>query len=293
MSDAPYGFIGLGNMGGPMANNLSKAGHALVVHDKAGTQGRAPAAATVAASNTQVAQSSEVIFLSLPHGPIVADVVEEIGRAPQRRARIIVDTSTIGIEWAQKVAGICESHGLEYVDSPVSGGTIGAQRGSIAVMCAGRAQTIERLKPVMLDFGKHVFHIGDKPGQAQTLKVLNNFLSGTAMAATAEAVAFGVRMGLDMKTILDVVNVSSGQNTATAEKFPQRVLTETYDAGFRVNQINKDLRLYQEALEYSDAARPLSPGIIGLWQRLEAALPDGDITDIYPYVRDKRYEQDL
>ena len=289
MSTELYGFIGLGNMGGPMSANLAANGVNLIVHDKSGTQARAPSGAAVAGSNAQVAQQSEVVFLSLPHGAIVKQVIAEIGAAEQRKARTVVDTSTIGIEAARESAALCQQHGLQYIDSPVSGGAIGAQKGTIAVMCAGPADIVEQLTPIMLKFSKHVFHIGEVAGQAQTLKVLNNFLSGTAMAATAEAVAFGVKMGLEMKTILDVVNVSSGQNTATAEKFPQRVLTETYDAGFRVEQINKDLRLYREAIGTAEASDPISPGIVELWQKLEAQLPEGDITDIYPFVRDGVY----
>ena len=274
MTTAAYGFIGLGNMGGPMAANLTANGVSLVVHDKSGTQARAPRDATVAGSNAQVAAQTEVVFLSLPNGSVVKQVIAEIGAAEPRKTRTVVDTSTIGIEAAREAAELCSRHGIQYVDSPVSGGAIGAQKGTIAVMCAGPADIVEELTPIMLKFSKHVFHIGEVAGQAQTLKMLNNFLSGTAMAATAEAVAFGVQMGLDMKTILDVVNVSSGQNTATAEKFPQRVLTETYDAGFRVEQINKDLRLYREAIESVAGSDPISPGIVALWQKLEARLPE-------------------
>ena len=125
------------------------------------------------------------------------------------------------------------------------------------------------------------------------MKVLNNFLSGTAMAATAEAVAFGVREGLDMGMILDVVNVSSGRNTATADKFPNRVLTGTYDAGFASTQLNKDLRLYRDAAHATGASCPVSPAVFELWQRLEAYEPNADITRIYPFVGDTlRHSED-
>jgi 3-hydroxyisobutyrate dehydrogenase-like beta-hydroxyacid dehydrogenase len=288
--DTPLGFIGLGAMGGPMARNLAAKGNDLVCFDAAGTQARAHTDATCAGSTANVAAACQTVFLSLPDGPAVASVLEEVIAAPERRTTLVVDTSTIGITWARKNAARAAESGIEYLDAPVSGGAAGAQKGTIAIMCAGRPETIERLRPAMLDFGKHVFHVGEEPGQAQAMKVLNNFLSATAMAATSEAIAFGVGVGLDMKTMLDVINVSSGQNTATRDKFPQRILTESYDAGFRVDQFNKDLRLFQEAEEAAGAPRPLSPGIIGLWQKLEAASEKEDMTVIYPFVRDRGFE---
>jgi 3-hydroxyisobutyrate dehydrogenase-like beta-hydroxyacid dehydrogenase len=288
--ETPFGFIGLGAMGGPMAHNLTANGNDVVCFDAAGTQARAHADATCAGSTAKVAAACRTVFLSLPDGPAVASVLEEIIAAPERKTTLVVDTSTIGITWARKNAARAAEAGIEYLDSPVSGGAIGAQKGTIAIMCAGNAETIERLRPAMLGFGKHVFNVGGEPGQAQAMKVLNNFLSATAMAATSEAVAFGVGVGLDMKTMLDVINVSSGQNTATRDKFPQRILSESYDAGFRVDQFNKDLRLFQEAEEAAGAPRPLSPAIIGLWQKLEAVSEQEDMTLIYPFVRDRGFE---
>lgn len=253
----PLGFIGLGNMGGPMAGNLSAKGHDMVVFDASGTQERAHPQATCAGSTANVAAIAETVFLSLPDGSVTARVLQDIIAAPGRKTRLVVDTSTIGIDWARKNAALAEAAGIEYLDAPVSGGAIGAQKGTIAIMCAGKAATIEALTPTLLDFGGHVFQVGNEAGQAQAMKVLNNFLSATAMAATSEAVAFGMQAGLDMKTLLDVVNVSSGQNTASRDKFPQRVLTGTYDAGFRVEQLAKDLGLYEEAVRSAGSPQPV------------------------------------
>ena len=290
MSEA-LGWIGLGAMGGPMAHNLVEKGHDLLCYDAAGTQERAHPRAGCAGSTGNVAQACDTVFLSLPDGTVSAAVLEDIIAAPARRTRLVVDTSTIGIEWARRNHERAREAGIEYLDSPVSGGAAGARAGTIAIMCAGEAATVERLRATLLDFGKHVFRVGGEAGQAHAMKVLNNFLSATAMAATSEAVAFGVGHGLDMKTMLDVINASSGQNTATRDKFPQRVLTGTYDAGFRIEQINKDLRLYSEALEGDRGAAPVSPAVIGLWQKLEAVAPTDDITRIYPFVRDHDFEE--
>jgi 3-hydroxyisobutyrate dehydrogenase len=284
----PIGFIGLGNMGGPMAGNLVDKGHNVLCYDASGTQERAHPKAICAGSTANVATNVQTIYLSLPDGRISASVLDEIVATPDRKTTLIVDTSTIGIEWARKNAATAKAAGIEYIDSPVSGGAIGAQKGTIAVMCAGNPDTIVALRTTMLDFAGHVFIVGTEAGQAQAMKVLNNFLSATAMAASSEAIAFGVKVGLDMKTILDVVNVSSGQNTATRDKFPQRILTETYDAGFRVEQLAKDLGLYEEALSASGSPGPISPAILTVWRQLKAANSVADISEVYPFVRDDK-----
>ena len=136
---------------------------------------------------------------------------------------------------------------------------------------------------------KNVFKVGERAGQGQAMKLLNNFLSGTAMAATSEAVAFGVGQGLDMKTMLDVLNVSTGQNTATKDKFPNRILSESYDAGFLTRLFFKDISLYREAVTAAGAADPVSPAVAALWRQLNEKDPSSDFTRIYPFVRDRLY----
>lgn len=122
------------------------------------------------------------------------------------------------------------------------------------------------------------------------MKLLNNFLSGTAMAATSEAVAFGVGQGLEMKTMLDVLNVSTGQNTATKDKFPNRILSESYDAGFLTRLFFKDISLYRDAVTAAGAADPVSPAVAALWRRLNEMDANSDFTHIYPFVRDRKYQ---
>ena len=139
----------------------------------------------------------------------------------------------------------------------MSGGVAGARAATVAVMYAGAAQTLARLRPVLESLAGAIFDVGREPGQGQAMKIANNFLSATAMAATSEAVAFGEAVGLDMATMLDVLNVSTGRNTATSDKFVNRVLTGSYDAGFTCSQMDKDLRLYREALAGSGGAEPV------------------------------------
>ena len=286
MSSNGIGFVGLGNMGRPMAENLVKSGRAVVVHDAAGTQARAPAGAKLAASNAALAGVVEVIHLCVPDGGASESIAREVAGAPERRTRLVVDHSTIGTAAARRVHGLLAEHGVEYVDAPVSGGVSGAVNATLAIMYSGPEATFDRLRPAFESMARHVFRVGSRPGQGQAMKVLNNFLSGTAMAATAEAVAFGVAQGLDMRMILDVVNASSGRNTASADKFPNRVLTGTWDAGFSSTQFNKDLGLYRAAAEAVGASRPVSPAVLEVWRRLEAHRPNADITCIYPFVRD-------
>ena len=281
------GFVGLGNMGRPMAENLvRRSGRGIVVHDAAGTQARAPRGARLAASNAALAGMVEVVHLCVPDGRASESIAREIAGAPDRRTRLLVDHSTIGTAAARHVHDLLAGYGIEYVDAPVSGGVSGAVDATLSIMYSGSGATFEKLRPVFESMAGRVFRVGDGPGQGQAMKVLNNFLSGTAMAATAEAVAFGVRQGLDMKMILDVVNASSGRNTATADKFPNRILTGTWDAGFSGTQLDKDLRLYRDAADAIGASCPISPAVLDLWRRLEAHEPNADITRIYPFVGD-------
>ena len=289
MKEQAYGFIGLGNMGGHMTANMVKRGTGLVVYDKAGTAERAPAGAAHAESASEMAARVETVFLCLPDGDVVQGVIDELLGASQRVLGRIVDTSTIGIAAAEKGFESCRAAGVEYVDSPISGGVAGARNAMLAVMFAGDADTFEALRPVYERMAKNIFFVGEHAGQGQAMKLLNNFLSGTAMAATSEAIAFGIGQGLDMKTMLDVLNVSTGQNTATSDKFINRVLTETYDAGFLAKLLNKDIRLYREAVTAAGAADPVSPAVASVWQKLSETSPDADFTRVYPFVRDKEY----
>ena len=290
MEPDEVGFVGLGNMGRPMAANLVKSGRHVVVHDAAGTQARAPEGAKLAASNAALAGRVEVIHLCVPDGRASESIGREIAGVAGRRTRLVVDHSTIGTSAAVRVHALLAEHGIEYVDAPISGGVSGAVNATLSIMYSGSGETFETLRPAFESMAGNVFRVGRGPGQGQAMKVLNNFLSGTAMAATAEAVAFGVRQGLDMKMILEVVNVSSGRNTATADKFPNRVLTGTWDAGFSSTQLNKDLGLYRDAVDAIGASRPVSPAVLDVWRRLEAHEPNADITRIYPFVhgRDPR-----
>jgi 3-hydroxyisobutyrate dehydrogenase len=282
-----YGFVGLGNMGGPMAANLSDSGAEVVVFDAAGTASRAPSGAHAATSLAELSSTAEAVFLSLPDGAVVLDVVAEIGGAHNRRVVTIIDLSTVGIGQAQEAFSTARSAGVTYIDAPVSGGRSGAVAATISVMWAGPADVLEAHRPALEAMAKHVFHVGTEAGQGQALKLLNNFLSATATAATGEALLFGLSQGLDLGTMLDVVNVSTGRSQASADKYVRRVLTGTFDSGFATRLMAKDVRLFDEAAAETGTPRGISAAVRDLWDAADRAMPASDHMEIFTYLRDR------
>ena len=231
-------------MGRPMATNIVKAGFELTVYDKAGDAARAPAGSIVCASAGEVAELADTVFLSLPDGAASVAVAKEIATVSHRATTVVVDLSTVGIAAAREAHRILADAGVGYMDAPVSGGRTGAESAAITVMWGGPGTVLEDHRQVLDALARHTFQVGDEPGQGQAMKLLNNFLSATAMAATSEAMNFGRSQGLDLETMLAVVNTSSGRNTATSDKFVNCILTGTYDSGFHTALMAKDVRLY-------------------------------------------------
>ena len=286
MSEARIGFIGLGNMGSHMAANVAKAGYKLLCFDAAGTQGRMPQGAEAAGSVAAVAQGARTALLSLPDGRVSEAVAREMLAASGRKLEVLIDTSTTGMADAERLHETCAKAGVAYVDAPVSGGVAGAKAGTLALMVAAPPALYAEIEPLLKPMARQVFHVGTRPGQGMAMKLLNNFLSATAMAATSEAIAFGERQGLDMKTMLDIINISTGQNTATSDKFPKRVLTKSYDHGFATRLMAKDMRLYLDAVRGARTPDRVGEVVAGVWNRLDTAWPRSDFTEIYPFVRD-------
>ena len=292
MTENKVGFVGLGNMGGPMAANLAKAGTALLVHDAAGTQARAPAGVGIAPDNASVARGVEVVILSLPDGPIMQKVVAQRADVSDRRVRTIIDTSTVCMAAAREAHEQLAARGIEYLDAPVSGGASGARNATIAVMFAGPDEAYEQFAPLLGQTAAKVVHVGRDPGMGQAMKLLNNFLSGTALAATSEAIAFGESQGLEMATMLEVLNVSTGRNTATDDKFPKRIMHGKYDAGFTSRLMEKDIRLYLSAVSSVAGEKTLASTVHEMWRQLEHKEPNADVCRMYPFVRDGRIDSE-
>jgi 3-hydroxyisobutyrate dehydrogenase-like beta-hydroxyacid dehydrogenase len=239
------GFIGLGNMGFHMARRLIEAGHNVIALDirKDVLDRMVALGAKPAASPKEVADRAETVMASLPTPDIVLAVATGPGGIIEgQRVRRFVDLSTTGADMAKRIFALLAARHIVQIDAPVSGGVAGAEKGTVAVMASGPRDDVEAVKPALSVIGKF-FYIGATPGAGQTMKLCNNYLSAAAMAATAESMVLGVKAGLDPRVMLDVINASSGRNTATETKFPRNVVTRTFDLGFTNGLMAKDVGL--------------------------------------------------
>jgi 3-hydroxyisobutyrate dehydrogenase-like beta-hydroxyacid dehydrogenase len=277
------GFIGLGNMGFHMARRLVEAGHQLVVSD---TRPQAVARLTdmgaqAAASPVEIADRVETVIASLPTPDIVHAVATGPGGVIEgQRVRRFIDTSTTGSAMAKRIFARLAERDIVQIDSPVSGGVTGAAKGTLAVMASGPRQEVSHVEPVLAVFGK-VFLIGEQPGDAQTMKLANNFLSATAMAATAEAMVMGVKAGLDPRVMLEVINSGTGRNTATEHKFPKIILPRTFDLGFTNGLMIKDVKLCLSEASNLGVPMQVAEAVMRLLQQAcEEIGADADLTTI-------------
>lgn len=283
MSVDTIGFVGLGNMGSVLAGNLVEAGHEVITHDLSGP-GRSSTGAEFVSDLTQLARRAAVVVLSLPDGGTSEQVARAIAQAPQRKMTHVVDTSTVGVAAAEAIDGLLTETGASYVDAPVSGGVAGARARTLSVMYAGTDAACRVVDPVLTGLSDRRRRVGERPGMAQALKLANNFLSATALAATSEAIAFGLSVGLEMETMLEVIDASSGQSAASRDKFPNHVLTGRYAAGFANSLMSKDLKLYLGAVAACGASSALATVTESVWEQFAAADPGVDFTRIYPFV---------
>ena len=281
------GFIGLGNMGAPMAKRLIEAGHKLIVYDTR-NDAVAPFAALgaqLASSPQDVADRVETVMASLPSLQISKKVaLGEGGVIHGKRIKRFVDLSTTGSRVAAEIFLELAKKNIVQIDSPVSGGVGGATKGTLAVMVSGPKAEIDLVKDVLSVFGK-VFIIGEKPGMAQTMKLANNFLSATAMAATSEAVAMGVKAGLDPAVMIDVINAGSGRTTASDGKFPQAILPRTFNYGFATALMLKDVRLCVEEAKGLDVPNSVMSAVLDQWETTNTEYGgDSDFTTIVKMI---------
>ena len=249
MSAPAIGFVGVGRMGAPMSQRLIDAGHALCVFDANAdaTAWLKKAGARVASSPDDVGNSADIVFVSLPTPAIVQSVVlDGVGRGS--RAKTIVDLSTSGPGIAGRVSAALKERGIAWIDAPVSGGIAGAKEGTLAVMASGPRASFDTVEPLLKNFGK-VFYVGEKAGLAQVAKLGNNLLAAAAMVVSSEALAMGVKAGLDPKVMLDIINAGSGRNSATQDKFPRAILPRTFDFGFTTGLSYKDVGLCVDEAE--------------------------------------------
>lgn len=251
MATTRLGFIGIGRMGHPMALRLLDAGYDLAVCDidRSATDAVVKAGAVAFATAGEVASQAEIVLVSLPTPEVVSRVcLGENGIAGGSRVRTVVDLSTTGPGAAKAIAEKFAAQDIVFADAPVSGGVAGALAGTLAVMVACPKPLYGDLSPILSTFGK-LFYLGERAGFGQAAKLANNLLAAAAMVATSEAVAMGVKFGLDPEILIDIINASSGRNSATEDKFPKCILPRTFDWGFTTGLSYKDVRLCVDEAE--------------------------------------------
>ena len=262
------GFIGLGKMGFPMARRLIEAKHQLVVFDtrKEALDKLVALGAQAATSPREVADRTETVMASLPSLQASLEVATAAGGVIEgRRVKRFVDLSTVGSQMAVRIHDLLAKRNIVQLDSPVSGGVGGAEKGTLAVMVSGPKADFEAIKPALEVIGR-VFFIGTKPGSGQTMKLANNFLSATAVVATSEAVVMGVKSGLDAGVMIDVINAGSGMNTASRDKFPRSILPRTFDFGFTTGLMVKDVRLAVEEMKALGLKMEVAEAVGRFWE---------------------------
>ena len=289
---AAIGFIGLGNMGGPMAANLLKAGHQVqgfdvvpdVLQRFAGGQAR---------NAVEAARAAEVVITMLPAGEHVRDTyLGEGGLVDTLRGSgvLLVDCSTIDVATARAVAAAAADAGLAMLDAPVSGGVGGATAGTLTFMVGGEAAAFARAEPVLRNMGKTVVHAGG-PGAGQAAKICNNMILGISMIAVSEAMVLADRLGLDRQKLFDIASVSSGQCWSLTRycpapgPVPGAPSNSDYAPGFAAALMLKDLLLSQGAAEESDAPTPLGAHATALYRTLiEAGEGARDFSVVYRWL---------
>ena len=266
------GFIGLGNMGAPMAANLVKAGHEVTGFDTAGVtvEGVTPAASAAAA-----ATGADVVITMLPNGAILRSVADEVIPVMSKGAAL-VDCSTVDVDSARAVAAQAEAAGLLAVDAPVSGGTGGATAGTLTFMACGTDAAFAKATPLFDIMGQKAVHCGDA-GAGQAAKICNNMILGVTMIATCEAFALADKLGLDRQKMFDVVSTSSGYSW-TMNAYcpapgvgPKSPADNDYKPGFAAELMLKDLRLSQQAAESADADTPMGKAAAALYEQFVEA----------------------
>jgi len=258
-------FIGLGNMGGPMAANLAKKGFAVTAFDlsEAALQNAKEAGCDTTSDPKEAVQGADFVVTMLPSGPIVELVMVKQGLLDAiPSTALIVDCSTVSPDDSRKIAKAASERGLHFIDAPVSGGTAAAAAGTLAFMCGGSAEDFERGKSVLEAMGVNIFHAGDH-GAGSVAKVCNNMLLAIHMAGTAEALQMGINNGLDPKVLSEIMLKSSGCNWSLEKYNPVPGVMENvpaskgYQGGFMVNLMLKDLGLAMEAANSSKSSTPM------------------------------------
>ncbi len=276
------GFIGLGNMGGPMAANLAKAGHNVQGFDMADVQIEGVAMAATAA---EAAQNADIVFTMLPNGQILRKVAADI-LPHMSQSAVLADCSTVDVASARAVSEMANDHQVLAIDAPVSGGITGAAQGTLTFMAGGSQAAFDRTLPLLEIMGGKTVHCGES-GAGQAAKICNNMILGVSMIATCEAFVLADKLGLDRQKMFDVVSTSSGQSWAmnsycpVPDVGPQSPADNNYTPGFASSLMLKDLKLSQQAAAEAGATTPMGAHAATAYQEfVEASDTDLDFSAI-------------
>jgi 3-hydroxyisobutyrate dehydrogenase len=289
---ANIAFIGLGNMGGPMAANLVKAGHKVIAFDLVDAlKNRAKAdGAVIADSAAAAVRGADTVITMLPAGKHVVSVWTDVIRS-MSKGSLIIDCSTIDVESAKQAHALAAEHGMASVDAPVSGGTGGAKGATLTFMCGGEEKAFGAAKPVLESMGKKIVHCGGA-GAGQAAKICNNMILGISMIGVGEAFALAEKLGLSHQALFDVASTSSGQCWALTSycpvpgPVPTSPANNGYKPGFASNLMVKDLTLAQDAAKAAGAATPLGKHAQEIYKAFDAAGHGGvDFSGIIQHVR--------
>lgn len=281
-SSQSLGFVGLGRMGFPMARRLFEAGHLIVGFDAAvGARDRAEAAGMRAVPGLGgFSDEVAVLILMLPDSNAVEAVLDDAALlGTLRKGTLVVDMSSSEPLRTRRLAARLADRGLRLVDAPVSGGVAGAERGTLTIMAGGGDPDLDELEPLLAHLGR-VVRAG-QVGAGHAVKALNNLLSATHLWVTSEAILAGERFGLDPEVMLAIFNTSSGRSGSTENKWPNFILPGTFDSGFGLRLMLKDMRIAVDLAAGAGAPSALGAHAVGLWSQAAEELPDGaDHTEI-------------
>lgn len=273
-------FIGLGAMGGPMVNRLVRGGHEVHVYDVSAESVQAAASdgAKPALSAAAAVSQAEVTILMLPNSDIVEGLIDEVA-ADLARGSVVVDMSSSEPLRTRELSQRLATQDVTLLDAPVSGGVGGARGGTLTIMLGGDGPVVETITPLLGSMGT-VRHVGNV-GAGHALKALNNLMSATHLLVSSEALLAGKAFGLDLDTMLEVVNSSSGRSGSTQAKWPNFIRPETYDSGFALRLMVKDMKIAVDLIHQLRIPASLSEASMGVWDQASAELDNGaDHTEI-------------
>ncbi len=272
------GFIGLGNMGTPMAANLKRGGHDVMAYDLARERAHEFAqehAARASGDLADLAAHAEIVITMLPTGRDVRDVVLEAQggalAANLRPGAIVVDMSSADPVGTRELGADLARRGIALIDAPVSGGVPGAKNGSLAIMIGGQAEAVAAVKPVLACMGKNLFEVGGL-GCGHAMKALNNLLAATSSAAAAEAILIGRQFGLDPAVMTDVINASTGRSFTSENLIRQHVISGTFASGFALGLLAKDVGIAVDLARQMRVDAPLGRLVGALWSEARDAV---------------------